>query len=69
MHPPPLEFFTDDYFRMAPEGADLLARHPGLAQWWEAMSARPTLAETRSPWSSPSKFPRPLWAGDSGGGV
>jgi glutathione S-transferase len=37
------------YFRMAPEGADLLARHKALARWWDAMSARPSMAATRSP--------------------
>ena len=37
------------YFRMAPEGAELLSRQPGLAAWWDLVSARPSLAATRSP--------------------
>ncbi|WAC28562.1 glutathione S-transferase family protein [Ancylobacter sp. SL191] len=29
-----------DYFRRAPEGAALMAAHPGLARWWERMAGR-----------------------------
>ncbi|WP_018964172.1 glutathione S-transferase family protein [Ancylobacter sp. FA202] len=32
-----------DYVRQAPEGAELLAAHPGLAAWWARMAARPSL--------------------------
>lgn len=28
------------YFRQAPEGAALLARHPKMARWWERMTQR-----------------------------
>lgn len=28
------------YFRQAPEGAALLARHPNIARWWEQMEGR-----------------------------
>jgi glutathione S-transferase len=41
------------YFRMAPEGAALLQRQSGLARWWEAMSARDSMAATRSPLEGP----------------
>jgi glutathione S-transferase len=37
------------YFGAAPEGAALLARHPGLAAWWERVAARPSMAATRPP--------------------
>jgi glutathione S-transferase len=37
------------YFRMAPEGAAAIARHPRLAAWLDAMMARPGVAATRSP--------------------
>ena len=37
------------YFRMAPEGAELLARHPALARWWDPMAKRESMAATRSP--------------------
>jgi glutathione S-transferase len=36
-------------FRLAPEGAALLARFPALAEWWERMDARPSMAATRFP--------------------
>jgi glutathione S-transferase len=36
-------------FRLAPEGAALLARHPGLTAWWQRMNARASMAATRSP--------------------
>jgi glutathione S-transferase len=36
------------YFRMAPEGSELLSRHPGLVRWWDAMAARDSMASTRS---------------------
>ncbi len=35
-------------FRVAPEGAQLLAEHSGLARWWDGMAKRPSLAATRS---------------------
>ena len=35
-------------FRVAPEGARLLAEYPGLARWWDGMAKRPSLAATRS---------------------
>lgn len=31
-----------DYFRMAPEGRDLLARHERLGAWWDRIAARPS---------------------------
>lgn len=34
------------YMTMTPESGELLARRPGLAQWWQAMSARPSMART-----------------------
>lgn len=37
------------YFRMAPEGRDLLAAHPALARWLEHVAARPSMAATRFP--------------------
>jgi glutathione S-transferase len=37
------------YFRLAPEGAAAIARHPRIARWVDAMMARPSLAATRSP--------------------
>lgn len=37
------------YFRMAPDGAAAIARHPRIARWLDAMMARPSLAATRSP--------------------
>jgi len=37
------------YFRMAPEGAAMIARHPRIAAWLDAMAARPSIAATRSP--------------------
>lgn len=37
------------YFRMAPEGAAAIARHPRIAAWLDAMMARPSMAATRSP--------------------
>lgn len=36
-------------FRVAPEGAQLLAEFPGLARWWDGMAERPSLAATRTP--------------------
>ena len=36
-------------FRVAPEGAQLLAEYPGLARWWDRMAKRPSLAATRTP--------------------
>jgi glutathione S-transferase len=37
------------YLRMAAEGAALLASHPRLDRWWQAMRDRPSMAATRSP--------------------
>jgi glutathione S-transferase len=37
------------YFRVSPEGAAALARHPSLSAWWESMRARPSLQATPSP--------------------
>jgi glutathione S-transferase len=37
------------YFRMAPEGRELMARHSGVMRWWDAMAARDSMARTRSP--------------------
>jgi len=34
------------YFTAAPEGVDLLARHPRLAGWWQRLSQRPSIAAT-----------------------
>ena len=34
------------YFTAASEGADLLARHPRLATWWQHLSQRPSIAAT-----------------------
>lgn len=36
-------------FRLAPEGAELLAKHAALSRWWEAMVSRPSVQATRSP--------------------
>jgi len=37
------------YFRMAPEGRELLARRPGLTRWWDAVARWNSMTETRSP--------------------
>jgi glutathione S-transferase len=37
------------YFRLADEGAKLMAALPGLERWWQAIAARPSLLATRSP--------------------
>ena len=37
------------YFRRAPEGAAMIARHPRIAAWLDSMLARPSIAATRSP--------------------
>ena len=34
------------YFRIAPEGAQALSRHPRLSAWWERMNRRPSLQRT-----------------------
>jgi glutathione S-transferase len=34
------------YMTMAPEGSGLLGDRPGLGRWWQAMSARPSMART-----------------------
>lgn len=34
------------YMQMTPEAAGLMAERPGLARWWAAMSARPSMAAT-----------------------
>ncbi|HEY2444307.1 MAG TPA: glutathione S-transferase family protein [Rhizomicrobium sp.] len=36
-----------DYFRLAAEGAAMLATHESLSRWWERMSARPSMLATR----------------------
>ena len=36
-------------FRLADEGAHLLARHENLSRWWEAMARRASVQATRSP--------------------
>ena len=35
-----------DLFLRTPEGAEMLPRHPRLAAWWRAVSARPSFAAT-----------------------
>jgi glutathione S-transferase len=37
------------YLRLADEGAKLMAAHPGIQRWWQAMAARPSMTATRSP--------------------
>jgi glutathione S-transferase len=37
------------YFRLAPEGQQLLAQAPKIARWWELMAERPTVQLTRYP--------------------
>lgn len=37
------------YLAMTPEGAAMLKARPSLTAWWEAVSARPSVAATRSP--------------------
>jgi glutathione S-transferase len=37
------------YFRMAREGVTMIARHPRVAAWLEAMMARSSVTATRSP--------------------
>lgn len=34
------------YMTMTPESEALMAGRPGLARWWQAMSARPSMAKT-----------------------
>jgi glutathione S-transferase len=34
------------YFRIAPEGAEILMRHPRLSAWWERMVRRASMQET-----------------------
>jgi glutathione S-transferase len=34
------------YFRIAPEGAEILSRHARLAAWWEGMNQRPSMRRT-----------------------
>jgi len=36
-----------DYFRLAPEGAALLAEHPHLSEWWRVIQTRSSLRNTR----------------------
>ena len=36
-----------DYLTQAPEGRALIDERPGLARWWQALSERPSLRETR----------------------
>ena len=35
-----------DYFLRTPQAADLMAPHPGLRDWWQALSERPAMAAT-----------------------
>lgn len=35
-----------DYFREAPEGANLLGDFPAVQAWWQRMAARPSVIET-----------------------
>ena len=35
-----------DLFRRTPEGKTLMARHRRLTDWWDAVSARPSMAMT-----------------------
>jgi glutathione S-transferase len=37
------------YFRLAPEGQQLLAKAPKIARWWELIAERPTVQLTRYP--------------------
>jgi glutathione S-transferase len=37
------------YFRLADEGAKLMADHASLQRWWQAIAARPSMTATRSP--------------------
>ena len=37
------------YFSATPEGQGPLPNHPGLANWWAAISARPSMAKTQPP--------------------
>ncbi len=37
------------YLRAAPEGAELLGRHPRLAAWWDRIAERPSMRATPSP--------------------
>ena len=37
------------YFSATPEGQARLPNHPGLANWWAAISARPSMAKTQPP--------------------
>jgi glutathione S-transferase len=37
------------YFRLAPEGSQLIAGMPKIARWWEAIAKRPSLERTRYP--------------------
>ena len=38
-----------DYFNLAPQGRDLLAKQPRLTSWWQRMRVRPSMAATH--WS------------------
>lgn len=37
------------YFRLAPEGQQLIAQAPKIARWWTLMEQRPSLQQTRYP--------------------
>ncbi|MGH6942185.1 glutathione S-transferase family protein, partial [Hypericibacter sp.] len=37
------------YFRLAPEGQQLLSQAPKIARWWTLMEPRPSLQQTRYP--------------------
>ena len=34
------------YLHMTPESGALMSQRPGLARWWQAMSARPSMTTT-----------------------
>jgi glutathione S-transferase len=40
------------YFTMTPEGRAMLGRHGGIARWWAAIAARPSMVATRSPFEA-----------------
>lgn len=42
------------YFRRTVEGAGLIARHPRIAAWWDAVNARPSMVATRFPVEAPA---------------
>ncbi|MBI3370078.1 MAG: glutathione S-transferase domain-containing protein, partial [Burkholderiales bacterium] len=40
------------YFSLAPEGRDLLAKHPGIERWFVAIQARASVVKTRTPYET-----------------